>query len=226
VEDREIWEGFAKPDSEFFRVPNDFVEAMARIDNMSELKVILYIMRHTWGFQEYDTHKKITYDEFVNGRKHKDGSRMDSGTGLSDVSKSGVARAIEHGFIECEVDCSDRARIKKYYRLKLKPNVSTSNDHHQQSVKPKSKKDRILDLQAMPYPEYLQTPEWQSKRQKALRFAGFRCQICNSPDSLNVHHRTYERKGHERLGDLIVLCQDCHATFHANGELFKDEVER
>lgn len=74
--------------------------------------------------------------------------------------------------------------------------------------------DRLRQLRTMPYEEYLKTPEWRARRQKALRFAGFRCQVCNSPDRLEVHHRTYERRGHELLGDLTTLCNDCHMIFH------------
>lgn len=68
----------------------------------------------------------------------------------------------------------------------------------------------------MPYADYLKSPEWAQKRQRALRFAGFRCQLCNSPERLNVHHRTYERLGQELMGDLITLCNDCHSIFHQN----------
>lgn len=34
------------------------------------------------------------------------------------------------------------------------------------------------------------------------------------PEAFNVHHRTYERLGKERLGDLTVLCRKCHGLFH------------
>lgn len=87
---------------------------------------------------------------------------------------------------------------------------------------PKYKKPtdtRIIALQSMPYSEYLRSPEWQEKRKKALRFAGFKCQLCNSAERLNVHHRTYERLGQELLGDLITLCNDCHSIFHQNRNL-------
>lgn len=218
-----IWDGFSMPDKNFTRVPNDFVEILALIDNMAELKVVLYAMRHTWGFQEYNEHKKITTDEFMHGRKLKNRERMDSGTGLSEMSvRNGLAKAIEHGFLECEIDDSDRARVKKSYRLKMKEPCEQSlatTDKPVQTDKPKSNKERIAELKSMPYGEYLKTPEWTAKRAKALRFANFRCQLCNSGANLNVHHRTYERRGHELMGDLTVLCADCHSTFTYNREL-------
>jgi hypothetical protein len=64
------------------------------------------------------------------------------------------------------------------------------------------------------YIEYIASPAWQAKRVVALDAAGHRCQVCNTPDRLDVHHRTYERFGHEGPGDLTVLCRSCHETFH------------
>jgi len=69
-------------------------------------------------------------------------------------------------------------------------------------------------LCSMPYKDYLKSDHWRATRAAALVAAGFRCQLCNSPDSLAVHHRTYERRGHEAPADLTVLCSPCHAKFH------------
>ncbi len=71
----------------------------------------------------------------------------------------------------------------------------------------------------LPYSEYLKTTGWQTRREAALKRAGHRCQVCKSADRLEVHHNTYERLGHERAADLVVLCRSCHQTFHDNGEL-------
>ena len=64
------------------------------------------------------------------------------------------------------------------------------------------------------YRLYLQSPEWQKKRKWVLSFWGDRCALCNSPDSVERHHRTYARLGHELLTDLIALCDPCHDRFH------------
>jgi len=79
---------------------------------------------------------------------------------------------------------------------------------------------RLNELRTMPYCEYLQTPEWAERRKRAMKRAGYRCQVCNAYGvQLNTHHRTYERRGNERDGDLITLCRACHEIFHANGQL-------
>lgn len=216
MDNNQTWEGFSLPDKHFVKMPHDFIEAMSRIDSLAELKVVLYVMRHTWGFQEYDTHKKITTDEFMHGRKKSDGTRMDSGTGLSNKSiQDGTNRAIRHGYLELEADYRDRARVKKAYRLKMRDRIE-EEDEVTPKIKKKSSKSRLLDLRAMPYAEYLKTPEWKATQKKALRYANFSCQLCSSAKDLNVHHRTYERLGEELPSDLTVLCEVCHGLFHRN----------
>ena len=64
------------------------------------------------------------------------------------------------------------------------------------------------------YREYLESDEWARRRAAALERAEHRCQLCNNPELLQVHHRTYERVGRERPEDLIVLCGGCHVRHH------------
>lgn len=69
------------------------------------------------------------------------------------------------------------------------------------------------------YARYLQSPEWQERRQQKIEEVGNRCERCDLPrwlaeiaydQDLNVHHRTYARRGSENLDDLEVLCRRCH----------------
>ena len=53
----------------------------------------------------------------------------------------------------------------------------------------------------------------------ALERAGGLCERCGKPGNvlnweLHVHHITYERQGHEEVGDLEVICLDCHGKEH------------
>jgi len=66
------------------------------------------------------------------------------------------------------------------------------------------------------YLAYLSSPAWKTRAADARRRAGRRCQLCNRTGELHVHHRTYERLGHELDEDLIVLCSRCHNRFHAD----------
>jgi hypothetical protein len=114
--------GFVPPTQNYFRMPNVWIDVCAYIDNLAELKVVQYVLRHTWGFSEYGKPKWITLDEFVSGRKRRDGSRMDSGTGLSERAvRYGLERAMAHGFLIMTVDDHDKARVKRYFQLKMQP---------------------------------------------------------------------------------------------------------
>jgi len=64
------------------------------------------------------------------------------------------------------------------------------------------------------YAEYLTTDTWRLRSLEAKERAGWRCEHCRSEGPLQTHHWTYERVGRERPDDLIVLCEDCHATVH------------
>ena len=108
--------GFGAPTQNWSKLPHELINELSNIDSVSELKVILYILRHTWGY--HDTEKRITNDEFCNGRKRGDGTRIDNGCGLSPKSvRAGIANAVEHGYITVEIDSRDLARQKHYYAI-------------------------------------------------------------------------------------------------------------
>ena len=77
-----------------------------------------------------------------------------------------------------------------------------------------ARRQRIIELRTMPYREYLQTDHWKEIRMAMLKRAKFSCQLCSAKGELHVHHRSYENRGQEIYGDLIVLCANCHSKFH------------
>lgn len=77
-------------------------------------------------------------------------------------------------------------------------------------------------LRLIPYNEYLQTEHWKRVRERILRQSGYKCQSCGSLCNLNVHHNTYENRGHEKDEDLVVLCFDCHQKFHNTNNIYDD----
>ena len=68
------------------------------------------------------------------------------------------------------------------------------------------------------YLDYIASPVWKAKAFDAREAADNKCQLCNSPKYLQVHHRTYDRLGKEPISDLITLCSDCHSKFHDKGK--------
>jgi DNA-binding PadR family transcriptional regulator len=127
--ERGVFAGFDRPEANYFKMPNSWTDITAAIDSIAELKVVEYILRHTWGYQEYGLKKHITIDEFVRGRRRQDGSRMDRGTGLSERAVyDGLRKAVASGLIEEESDDSDRGRVKKSYSLKMRENRQADAD--------------------------------------------------------------------------------------------------
>lgn len=107
---------WAKPTANFSPMPHQLIDEFPNITTISEMKVVLYILRHTWGYG--DNEKHITLDEFQHGRKRRDGTRIDTGTGLSKPAIiAGLKLAVKHGYIARETEDSDRTRIRHTYRL-------------------------------------------------------------------------------------------------------------
>jgi hypothetical protein len=67
----------------------------------------------------------------------------------------------------------------------------------------------------MPLDMWYKTPKWKCTA-KFLKLIHPRCETCECPHSLQVHHKTYKHLGAEILypGDLQVLCDSCHAALH------------
>jgi DNA-binding PadR family transcriptional regulator len=108
--------GFYPPKENYSKLPHQLIDELHTFSSLAELKVVLYVMRHTWGYQ--DDYKRITLEEFEHGRKERDGSRIDKGVGMTKPSIiDGIKRAIEHGFLHAHTDETDNARVKKFYSL-------------------------------------------------------------------------------------------------------------
>jgi 5-methylcytosine-specific restriction endonuclease McrA len=71
------------------------------------------------------------------------------------------------------------------------------------------------------YRRYLRSPRWRLfLRPLRVWMDGKRCRVCNSPDSLEVHHRSYTHRGRSwwrELLDLTTLCEYHHNEAH-NGD--------
>src|SRR4051794_155182 len=66
-----------------------FDELLERLNN-GELRVLLYIIRRTYGFKKQSDN--IAMSQMVHGLRRKDGTYLDRGTGMS---KASVARAVK-----------------------------------------------------------------------------------------------------------------------------------
>lgn len=64
------------------------------------------------------------------------------------------------------------------------------------------------------YETYLQSPHWRRIRIQYRQSHPWLCGVCGATELLELHHKTYERIGSERLDDLIPLCAQCHPLVH------------
>lgn len=64
------------------------------------------------------------------------------------------------------------------------------------------------------YHQYLMSSQWESKRQELFKLRGKKCERCQDTKDIQVHHKTYDRLGQEKLTDLEVLCSACHQKEH------------
>ena len=70
----------------------------------------------------------------------------------------------------------------------------------------------IEEYKYMDYTTYLRTKHWVRFKEEVLKIACFKCQACNSSDTvLSVYHNNYDNLGRETFDEVIVLCETCHA---------------
>lgn len=87
--DNEQWRfgGFCSPN--FTSVPDEFFDELIPRLSSAEMRVLLYIIRRTFGFKKQID--AISLSQMVFGIVRKDGTRLDAGTGLK---KAAVCRAL------------------------------------------------------------------------------------------------------------------------------------
>lgn len=116
--------GWELPTENWSKLPHAFISLLPYM-TAAEMKVTLYLLRHTWGYGNFDEPLAITLDEFMYGRAGKNGGRLDEGTGLARQSVlNGLNAAEERGTMISFRDDGDLARAKKLYGLKFRPQRS------------------------------------------------------------------------------------------------------
>jgi hypothetical protein len=90
------YRGFSRPN--YTQVPDDVFDVLLPELTESELKVLLYIIRRTFGFKkDADT---ISLKQMVEGIRTRDGRQLDRGAGVSKTSAvRGVTGLVEKGII-------------------------------------------------------------------------------------------------------------------------------
>ena len=77
----------------------------------------------------------------------------------------------------------------------------------------------LPDGRRMDSRDYWNTPEWKSISLKRASFDGGICVICHKPKE-RMHHLDPRTYGHEKITDIISVCDQCHQNFHNNWKPF------
>lgn len=103
-------------------------------------------------------------------------------------------------------------------KRKKKPKLSKRKRRKQRQREAiERKRKRLVGLS---YYEYLETRDWARLRKKALKRAGYKCEICHETTGARawqVHHMQYPPHGKwwlDTLRNLQALCGDCHQVTH------------
>jgi transcription elongation factor Elf1 len=128
------------------------------------------------------------------------------------VKKKAVRAALHHPkdkFTTCP-HCKVRKKYSDYWDAKRKRKMKFCRECD--SAK------RIADKKNRPltYREYINSHSWKSKRVEYWNdpYTLKECYVCADPwvdfKGKELHHRTYDRFGNERLDDLVPVCPNCH----------------
>jgi hypothetical protein len=125
--------GFNAPN--YTQVPDIVFDELLSVLSGAELKVLLYIIRRTFGFKKLKD--GISLSQMMNGIKKRDGEYLDHGTGLSKKTLLKALNSLEDGgYIVSERRRSaERGDEPTCYRLRLKGEEQTTfpvgeSEHH------------------------------------------------------------------------------------------------
>ena len=109
----ERYKGFVRPSTT--PTPDDLFDVFLPVLAPSELKVLLYLVRRTFGFQRQ--HDAVSLRQICSGIVRKNGKRLDSGTGLSKQGAITAVKSLEaRGLIVVDRERTDDGynKINKY----------------------------------------------------------------------------------------------------------------
>jgi hypothetical protein len=119
------YEGFSTPNGTV--VPDDIFDVLAPNLTEAELRVLLYIVRRTFGFKKNSD--SISLTQMVEGIKTKDGKVLDRGTGMTrrGVMK-GCAGLVEKGIITVEKRWTEKGDNEiNIYSLRFRGDAGVGN---------------------------------------------------------------------------------------------------
>lgn len=125
--------GFTPPTANYYRLPNDWFDVwrqarqtLAENDRpariVAPLKITEYVIKHTWGWQNFVAPIRLSRNDLRQGRQGKNG-RLDRGTGFGSEAtiSRGIDLALSLGLLEQVATNDDPARQQRSYLPRLDP---------------------------------------------------------------------------------------------------------
>ncbi len=119
--------GFKSPN--YTPIPDEFFDVLAPRLSEAELRVLLYIMRRTFGFKKQAD--AISLSQLTGGIRKRNGEIMDEGTGLSKpAALKGIAGLQEKGIISVEKHTAEDGRNEvNVYCLRYADEAGTKSNN-------------------------------------------------------------------------------------------------
>jgi hypothetical protein len=121
------FQGFSEPKENYYRLPNNWfdywISFRAEVGDRFAvpLKVLEYVLLHTWGASRFDGHVRLSANEIHSGRRRKKKIRWDSGVGVSENAVKKAAEVLAKiGALNVFQDQKDKARRMRTYQPNLK----------------------------------------------------------------------------------------------------------
>lgn len=140
------FQGFGVPEENWSKLPNAIIYELPRFGSLAELAVVLYILRHTWGYQQFGPPVKLSLDELCTGRFLK-GKQVDDGTGLSRPTViRGLLAAKKDGFINIDKRRGEKGHTEVFFSLQITEGESEEKRTHFKKLTPQQDMVRSLVL--------------------------------------------------------------------------------
>ncbi len=148
------FDGFSKPT--YTQVPDEVLDVLMPNLSESELKVLLYVVRRTFGFGK--DRDAISTTQMIEGITTKDGRVLDRGTGLSRSSvRRGVQGLLDKGILTISKVVSDEGDYEtNVYGIRFKsdqgvvPNSNHPRSKFEPPVVPNSAPQETVEQQTVP----------------------------------------------------------------------------
>ncbi len=147
--------GFSEPN--YTQVPNELFDELAPNLTEAELRVLLYVVRRTFGFAK--KHDAISVNQMTSGITTSDGRVLDHGTGMSRSAVwRGAKGLVSKGVLAVDrIQSADGEYATNVYRLRFREGVSLLESN------PLSPKEQPVSLLERPQKKEVQKKEVQEK---------------------------------------------------------------